>query len=143
MKNKLSKEEEKAIIRAIEDAELQTSGEIRVHVESECEGDPLDRGADVFYELKMHETRDRNGVLLYVALSSRKLAILGDSGINKVVPDNFWDSTSKIMVDHFKKEQYGEGIRKAVKMAGDQLQKYFPLKSDDTNELSNEISKGD
>lgn len=143
MKKKLSKEEEKAIVKAIEDAELLTSGEIRVHVESTCKGDPLDRGADLFYELKMHETRDRNGVLLYIALGDRKLAILGDSGINKVVPPNFWDSTSKIMVDHFKKEEYGEGIKKAVDMAGNQLQKYFPLKSDDTNELSNEISKGD
>lgn len=143
MKKKLSKEEEKAIVKAIEDAELLTSGEIRVHVESTCKGDPLDRGADLFYELKMHETRDRNGVLLYIALGDRKLAIMGDSGINKAVPPNFWDSTSKIMVDHFKKEEYGEGIKQAVVMAGNQLQKYFPLKSDDTNELSNEISKGD
>jgi uncharacterized membrane protein len=143
MKNKLNPQEEEKIVAAIGKAEQMTSGEIRVHIESSCKGDPLDRGADVFFELKMHETRDRNGVLIYVALKDRKLAILGDSGINKVVPDGFWDQTSELMVNHFKREEYARGIEQAVLMAGEHLQKFFPLKDDDTNELSNEISKGD
>ncbi len=143
MKKKLNPQEEEKIVAAIGKAEQMTSGEIRVHIESSCKGDPLDRGADVFFELKMHETRDRNGVLIYVALKDRKLAILGDSGINKVVPDGFWDQTSELMVNHFKREEYARGIEQAVLMAGEHLQKFFPLKDDDTNELSNEISKGD
>lgn len=143
MKKKLNHQEEEKIVAAIGKAEQLTSGEIRVHIESSCKGDPLDRGADLFFELKMNETRDRNGVLIYVALKDRKLAILGDSGINKVVPDGFWDQTSELMVNHFKREEYARGIEQAVLMAGEHLQKYFPLKDDDTNELSNEISKGD
>jgi uncharacterized membrane protein len=143
MKKKLNPQEEEKIVAAIGKAEQMTSGEIRVHVESSCKGDPLDRGADLFFELKMNETRDRNGVLIYVALKDRKLAILGDSGINKVVPDGFWNQTSELMVNHFKREEYARGIEQAVLMAGEHLQKYFPLKDDDTNELSNEISKGD
>ncbi|MEX1189315.1 MAG: TPM domain-containing protein [Bacteroidia bacterium] len=143
MKTKLNHQEEEKIVAAIGQAEKLTSGEIRVHIESVCKGDPLDRGANVFFDLKMNETRDRNGVLIYIALKDRKLAILGDSGINKVVPDGFWDQTSKLMVDHFKREEFARGIEQAVLMAGEHLQKYFPLKDDDTNELSNEISKGD
>ncbi len=143
MKKRLNHQEEEKIVSAIAKAEQMTSGEIRVHIESSCKGDPLDRGADLFFELKMHETRDRNGVLIYVALKDRKLAILGDSGINKVVPVGFWDQTRELMVSHFKREEYARGIEQAVLMAGEHLQKYFPLKEDDTNELSNEISRGD
>jgi uncharacterized membrane protein len=142
VKTQLSPEEEQKIVEAIGIAENMTSGEIRVHIESRCKGDVLDRGADLFFDLKMHETRDRNGVLIYVALKDRKLAILGDTAINAVVADGFWDNATRLMIEHFKNEQYAIGIEKAVLLAGEQLKAYFPLKADDTNELSNEISKG-
>lgn len=142
MRSQLTPEEEQKIVEAIGIAENMTSGEIRVHIESRCKGDVLDRGADLFFDLKMHETRDRNGVLIYVALKDRKLAILGDTAINAVVADGFWDNATRLMIEHFKNEQYAIGIEKAVLLAGEQLKAYFPLKADDTNELSNEISKG-
>jgi uncharacterized membrane protein len=143
MKNKLTELEEKQIIDAIAVAEKRSSGEIRVHIESRCKGDVLDRGADLFFELGMEKTQERNGVLIYVALKDRKLAILGDAGINKVVPDGFWDKTKALMVDHFKQERFAEGIAEAVLLAGEQLSAYFPFKSNDSNELSNEISRGE
>lgn len=142
MRSQLTPEEEQKIVEAIGIAENMTSGEIRVHIESRCKGDVLDRGADLFFDLKMHETRDRNGVLIYVALKDRKLAILGDTAINAVVAEGFWDNATRLMIEHFKNEQYAIGIEKAVLLAGEQLKAYFPLKADDTNELSNEISKG-
>jgi uncharacterized membrane protein len=142
MKRSLSHNEEQLIVEAIASAEKKTSGEIRVHIESTCKGDPLDRGADLFFELGMEKTRDRNGVLVYVALADRKLAILGDAGINKVVPAGFWDESKEIMVRHFRESKYAEGISEAVLKAGEELGKYFPLLSGDTNELSNEISRG-
>jgi uncharacterized membrane protein len=143
MKNKLTEEEEKLIVNAISVAEKRSSGEIRVHIETRCKGDALDRGADLFFELGMEKTRDRNGVLIYVALQDRKLAILGDAGINKVVPDGFWDNAKELMLTHFKQDRIAEGIEQAVLLAGEQLSTYFPFKSDDSNELSNQISRGE
>lgn len=143
MKRRLSKEEEKLIVDAIQEAELLTSGEIRVHIEARCNKAPLDRAAEVFVKLGMEKTRDRNGVLIYIALNDRKLAIAGDTGINQVVPENFWNDTKSIMIEHFREDRIADGVKKAVLLAGEQLSKYFPLKSDDTNELSNEISRGD
>jgi uncharacterized membrane protein len=143
VKTKLSHQEEEQIVAAIGVAERLTSGEIRVHIESRCKGDVLDRGADLFFKLKMNETLERNGVLIYVALNDRKLAILGDAAINAVVPDGFWDKATATMIDCFKQDKYADGIEKAVLMAGEQLKAYFPLKDDDTNELTNAISKGE
>jgi len=87
----LTKDEQAQIVKAIESAELNTSGEIRVHLESLCSGDPFKRAVYLFNKLKMHKTKDRNGVLIYIAFESKKFAIIGDSGINEKVSDNFWD----------------------------------------------------
>ena len=87
----LSKEEEQQVVQSIQSAEHQTSGEIRVHIESVCKGNVLDRAAWLFKSLKMHETAQRNGVLIYLSTSDRKFAIIGDAGINAVVPAGFWD----------------------------------------------------
>jgi len=143
VKINLNPEEEDRIVAAIGIAEKMTSGEVRVHIESRCKGDVLDRGADLFFQLKMNETRDKNGVLIYVALKDRKLAILGDTAINAVVPDGFWEKATSVMIDSFKQDKYADGIEKAVLMAGEQLKAFFPLKDDDTNELTNAISKGE
>jgi uncharacterized membrane protein len=138
----ISKEEETAITSAISLAEQETSGEIRVHLESTCNKDSVDRAIEVFSLLKMDQTLLKNGVLIYVAIKDRKLAIIGDKGINEVVPSDFWDSTRDLLVTHFKDGKYVEGLVHAIEEAGKVLKQYFPFKSDDQNELSNEISLG-
>ncbi len=138
----LSKEEEQEIVAAIQTAELNTSGEIRIHIEATSKTAPYDRALEVFEELKMHATEQRNGVLLYIAVNDHQFAICGDEGIDKVVADDFWDCTRDIMATHFKKGQFKEGIVAGILNAGEQLKHFFPYQTDDTNELSNEISKG-
>jgi len=134
-------EKDKDLIQdAIAQAELKTSGEIRVHIDKACDGDPVKRAIEVFEELKMHETELRNGVLIFIAFSNQKLAIIGDKGINELVPSNFWDSTRDAMIQLFKEGQFTAGISAAVKEAGEQLSNYFPLQEGDFNELSNKIS---
>lgn len=139
----ISKVEEDAIVASIASAEMNTSGEIRVHIETKCKKEPYERAIEVFHQLKMQNTELRNGVLIYVALEDRKLAILGDAGINKVVPENFWSSTKEKMVMHFKEGNFAQGISEAVESAGNNLKKYFPRESNDTDELSNELSRGE
>ncbi|HEX3007469.1 MAG TPA: TPM domain-containing protein [Bacteroidales bacterium] len=136
----LSKDDEKAIIAAIEDAEMCSSGEIRVHIEDHCKADPLDRAALIFAKLKMHKTELRNGVLFYIAYKDHKLAILGDAGINSVVPENFWNDIKETMVPLFKEDKYVEGLCQGIKMAGEKLKAFFPYQNNDKNELPNEIS---
>jgi uncharacterized membrane protein len=132
--------EKKQITDAIAEAELNTSGEIRLHMEGNCKIDVLDRAAYVFEKLKMHETAQRNGVLFYLALHDRKFAILGDAGINKVVPANFWDEIKETMLAFFKEGKFTEGLSKGIVMAGEQLKANFPYQKNDVNELSDEIS---
>lgn len=141
-KDLFSGEDEQSIKQAIMNAELDTSGEIRVHIENTCNGDVMDRAAYVFEKLKMHKTNLRNGVLIYLAVKNRKFAIIGDKGINAIVPDNFWDDIKQIMLDHFRDGDFTKGITEAVTMAGKQLKSHFPYQSDDQNELSDEISFG-
>ena len=138
-----SEEASKQIMSAILEAEKATSGEIRVHFENHCKADVLDRAAEIFKKLHMHETDERNGVLFYVAIKDHKFAILGDKGINKVVPDHFWDDIKEHMVKRFKEHEFAKGISEGIRMAGDQLQKHFPYKAGDKNELSDDISYED
>ena len=140
IKKFLTDQQQKEVISAIKEAELNTSGEIRVHMEEKCKGDVMDRAAFVFEKLKMHETELRNGVLFYLAVSDRKFAILGDAGINAKVPDNFWDNIKNHMENLFKTGDFTSGLSDEIKMAGEQLKTHFPYKSGDINELSNEIS---
>ena len=138
----LTKDEEQEIVNAIKIAEASTSGEVRIHIESKSKKEPFERALDVFGELQMQHTEQRNGVLLYIAVNDHQFAICGDEGIDKVVADDFWDSTRDIMASHFKKGQFKEGIIAGVLNAGEQLKQFFPWQTDDANELSNEISKG-
>lgn len=134
----------KALIeQAIKEAELNTSGEIRVHLEGKCTGDPLQRAVYIFNYLKMYNTQARNGVLVYVAVESRKLAIIGDAGINAAVPEDFWDSIKDNMRASFAAGNYVEGIVEAVKASGVSLKKYFPYQTDDINEQPDEVSFGE
>lgn len=143
-KDTLTPADEQKIIAAIQDAETNTSGEIRVHIESNCKMDVLDRATEMFAELNMHQTKLRNGVLFYMSLDDRQFAVIGDAGINAIVPDNFWEGITAEAVRHFKQKQYAEGLAAGIRMAGEQLQKNFPYNAQgDINELSDDISFGD
>ncbi|CAA9202015.1 hypothetical protein FLA105534_03880 [Flavobacterium bizetiae] len=138
----LSKEEEQDIVEAIRVAEKNTSGEIRVHIEQTTSKVPFDRALEVFHELKMNETQQKNGVLFYFAVADKTFAICGDKGINDLVASDFWDCTKEAMITQFKSGNFKQGIVDGILNAGEQLKKYFPWFEGDTNELSNEISKG-
>lgn len=138
----LTKDEELEIIEAIRTAENKTSGEIRIHIEKNTSLAPLERAEEVFHFLKMNLTKQENGVLIYVAVESKKFAIYGDKGINKVVPDNFWNSTRDAILNQFKQGNYKQGLIDGILKAGDQLQKHFPWDESDKNELPDTISKG-
>ncbi|MFI3263355.1 MAG: TPM domain-containing protein [Rikenellaceae bacterium] len=140
IKNILTKEQNAAIVSAIESAELNTSAELRIHIENKCKGDVLDRAVVVFSKLGMEKTELRNGVLIYLAVGDRKVAILGDKGIDAVVPDDFWNSVYIAMAEKFKKGELCEGLCLGCALVGEKLKEYFPYASDDVNELSNEIS---
>jgi uncharacterized membrane protein len=134
--------QQKEIQDAIRMAEQKTSGEIRVHIDSKCYGNVLDRAAQVFAELNMHQTKLRNGVLFYLAWEDRKFAILGDAGIHAVVPDDFWDNIKIRMQLKFRAGQFKEGLCEGIQMAGEQLKEKFPIAEQDVNELSDKISFG-
>ena len=134
--------EQEEIINAIKEAELNTSGEIRLHIDKSCKGDVLDRAAYWFGKLKMHKTDLRNGVLFYLATEDKKFAILGDAGINQKVPENFWDKIKDDILTSFKKGKYSEGLINGILASGEQLKSHFPYQKDDVNELSDDISFG-
>lgn len=138
----LTKEEGEAVVEAIRMAEKETSGEIRVHIEKTTSKVPYDRALEVFHELGMDATELKNGVLIYLAVKERNFVICGDKGINDVVPADFWDCTKDVMATQFKTGNFKQGLIDGITKAGEQLQKYFPYQEGDTNELSNEISKG-
>ena len=137
-----TKDEQNLIKQAIAKAELNTSGEVRVHIDNKCNGDVLDVAANQFKKLDMHKTELRNGVLFYLSVSNRKFAILGDKGINEKVPANFWDIIRDEMAIHFKQNNFVEGLSKGIAMAGEKLKIHFPYQSTDINELSDEVSYG-
>ena len=141
--NFFTSDQKNKIVESIGRAELNTSGEIRVHLESKCKEDVLDHAAYVFEKLEMHETELRNGVLFYLAVKDHKFAILGDAGINEKVPENFWDEIKERMLLKFKEGDFTSGLSEGIIMAGDQLKKHFPYQQEDENELSDEISFGD
>src|SRR5688572_4251217 len=121
MKDLFTAEDESLIQRAITDAEKQTSGEIKVHIEGVCDIDVLDRAAQVFAELGIHKTVQRNGVLIYIAIKSHKVAIIGDKGINAVVPANFWEDELQMIIDSFSHKQYTSGLIKVITQIGNEL----------------------
>ena len=138
----LTGDEQKDLEQAIAEAEKKTSGEIRIHIEKTCE-DPFARGKELFAQLKMHETAEKNGVLFYLAVESRKFAILGDEGINSKVPPDFWDKIKETMAAEFSQSRFFSGIKQGVLASGEQLAAFFPHRENDKNELSNTISFGD
>lgn len=141
-KNQFSEEEKQRLQLAISNAENNTSGEIRVHIDAYCFFNPMRKAIRVFKRLKMHETEERNAVLIYVAMKNHKLAILGDEGINKRVPEGFWEDEKNLMISHFKNGDFTIGLEEGIHLVGEQLKTYFPAREADMNELSDEISFG-
>ncbi|MBP9995276.1 MAG: TPM domain-containing protein [bacterium] len=137
-----SAEQQDTIVNAIKAAELNTSGEIRVHVENHCKGDVLDRSVMVFNMLKMKETAARNGVLIYLAVADRKFAIIGDEGINVLVEHDFWNDVKDEMSRHFREGDFTGGVVNGILRVGEKLKAFFPYQSDDVNELPDDISFG-
>jgi uncharacterized membrane protein len=139
-----SETENELIVAAIKSAEQRTSGEVRVYVESRCRFmDAIDRAVELFHKLGMHETADRNAVLVYVAMKDHQLAIYGDEGIHKKVGTEFWNEELKHMLKEFNKENYAEGIATVVREIGEVLVQHFPYdKQTDKNELSDDIVFG-
>jgi uncharacterized membrane protein len=138
-----TREEQIQIRDAIKEAESETSGEIRVHIETKLSGKVLDRAAWIFKRIGMHETDKRNGVLFYFAVRNKKFAIIGDRGIHSKVPENFWDNVMKTLQEHFRNGKYAEGLIEGILRTGMQLKEHFPHEKDDKNELSDEISFDD
>lgn len=135
--------EKQTIVAAIAEAELQTSGEIRVFVESKCNYvNAIDRAKELFDKLDMHKTQDSNSVLVYVALKDRQLAIFADKGIYEIVGAAFWQQQVKLMLQHFNSQDYIEGIAAVVTQIGKALQANFPYQKNDVNELPNDIVFG-
>lgn len=135
-----SREQQSMILAAVGEAEKETSGEIRVHIETRCPDDVLDRAAWIFKKLGMHKTAERNGVLFYLAVEDKKFAVIGDAGINAKVPAGFWDCVKELLKNEFVAGRFTEGLSEGIKLAGRQLKSHFPHKADDRNELSDEIS---
>ncbi len=142
--NFLTPEDEKEVSLAIAAAERNTSGEIRVHIDKNCKGDPLDRAKSLFQKLDMHQTQFRNGVLIYISIDDHKLAIFGDEGIYSTLDADFWQYEIDILTEHFGKGHYLDGLVEVVSQIGKKLKENFPFEQKgDLNELDNEISYGE
>lgn len=138
-----TQEEHSSIVKAIRAAEKRTSGEIRVFIESRCSYvDAVDRAAEIFFGLKMEHTEDRNGVLLYIALKDKQMAIFGDEGIHKKVGTAFWNKEVKKILSEFKQQHYATGIITIIKEIGEALLTHFPYENEDRNELPDDIVFG-
>jgi uncharacterized membrane protein len=135
-----TREQQALILAAVKAAEENTSGEIRVHIETRCSGDVLDRAAWIFSKLGMQKTAERNGVLFYLAVEDRKFAVIGDRGINAKVPEGFWDNIKEHLRKEFGTGKFTEGLSDGIIMAGEQLKSHFPHQKSDVNELNDEIS---
>lgn len=136
----LNREQDHRVVEAIRQAELNTSGEIKVHIENRCKGNVEKRSLVVFKRLKLNETQLRNGVLIYLAVKDHKFAILGDEGINNVVEEGFWNDVKDLMQNHFKEGRFAEGLEQGIQRCGEKLKTYFPFQTDDINEIPDEIS---
>jgi|SRR5690606_4549214 len=139
---RFTEEQQEKIVLAIQQAEAQTSGEIRLAVEPYCKGEPLDRAMVYFERLGMDKTALHNGVLIYLSTEDHGLAIVGDKGIHARVPADFWEETVALMVRHFKAGDLVQGLLEGIAHAGEQLKCFFPREADDVNELPNDITFG-
>ena len=131
-----------AVAGAVAEAEAGTSGEIRVHLDARCPGDPMTRAVEVFERLGMHRTALRNGVLVYLAIHDRKLAVIGDAGVHERVAPGYWEGLKETLVGHVREGRPRDGLVAAVRDVGETLRRHFPRAPDDRNELTDEVSLG-
>jgi uncharacterized membrane protein len=143
-KDFFTEEEKLQIIEAVRNAEKRTSGEVRVFVESQCSYmDAIDRAKEIFIELRMNETTDKNAVLVYIALKDKQLAVFGDEGIHSKLGNEYWNAEVRKMINKFNKENYADGIKEVVTDIGEALTQFFPYNNDtDKNELPDDIVFG-
>lgn len=135
--------QQKLMVEAIQEAEKNTSGEVRVFVESKCNYvDPVDRAKEIFFSLKMDQTKDRNAVLFYLAMEDKQLALFADEGIYQRLGAQYWNDEVRKIVGSFKKNNHIQGICTVISDIGVALQTEFPYQSDDKNELPDEIIFG-
>jgi len=139
----LTADQQASVVDAVRIAEKKTSGEIRIHIDGECTGEPMTRAKVVFEKLGMHRTELRNGVLIYLACNSKVFAVIGDKGINDKVPAHFWEDVTDAMKEEFRSGRFTEGLIKAILMTGEKLNDFFPYQADDVNEQPDEISFDD
>jgi uncharacterized membrane protein len=135
-----TKKQKKKILKAIYEAENRTSGEIKLHIENHCDHDLIERAIEVFHFLQIYDTERSNGILIYMALEDKKVAIIGDEGINKVTPEDYWEKEVNMLLTYFKKEKFDLGILEVIERVGEKLKDFFPVEPNDLNELSDEIS---
>lgn len=139
-------DEQARLGEAIAAAEKRTSGEIRLHLERDvpkrgaARDDPYQRAREVFAKLGMHQTAERNGVLVYLATRSRRFAVLGDEQLHQRVGEAFWPEIRDLMAGHFGQDRFVEGLSAGIALIGERLRDHFPHRNDDVNELSDEIS---
>jgi uncharacterized membrane protein len=139
-----TEEEKQQLVEAIQKAEQQTSGEVRIFIESKCRFvDALDRAREIFAGLKMYETELRNATLIYVAVKDKQAAVFGDEGIHQKVGQQYWQDVVEKMLLQFKTQKLVDGICQGIHDLGEALKFYFPYNSDtDKNELPDEIVFG-
>ncbi|MER3445972.1 MAG: hypothetical protein C4291_03670 [Candidatus Dadabacteria bacterium] len=136
----ISGEERERIVQAIKNAESKSSGEIRVHIEYRCPTEPLKRAREVFEKLGMANTKEKNGVLIYIAVGDRKLAVIGDSGIHNKVSPEFWHQVKEGIKGELARGQFCRGICLGIEIIGEKLNELFPPHPDDVDELRDEPS---
>ena len=138
----LSDDDLAAIARAVAEAEGHTSAEIRVHLDHSCEGDALQQAIKVFERLGMHRTAARNGVLVYITVTDRKLAVIGDKGIHERVGEAYWQGLVAAVRERMRQQQPRDGLIHAIAELGRELSRHFPRHPDDKNELSDQVTLG-
>jgi uncharacterized membrane protein len=139
----LSKVEHDRIVHAIREAEANTSGEIRVFVQrGELNGNPLVAAQKRFHQLRMHQTRERNAVLIFVAPRAHKFAVVGDKAIHEKCGDEFWRRIIEGMRAHFQNEKFSHALVEAIQEIGKLLAAHFPKKSTSANQLPDDVVQG-
>lgn len=136
----LNRKQKSRIIQAIVQAENVTSGEIKLHIENHCPTELLKRAKEVFHLHHMHQTEKRNGVLIYMALRDKKVGIVGDRGIDELIPENYWQEEVDMLLGYFKQSEFTTGLVTVITRIGEKLQKHFPIEENDVNELPDEIT---
>ncbi|MEN8185715.1 MAG: TPM domain-containing protein [Bacteroidota bacterium] len=133
--------EEEKVIEAIQKAEKETSGEVRVHIENKHNKSAMERAKELFHILHMDNTKNDNGVLFYVSVEDKEFAIIGDKGIDDVTPDDFWENVKNRVCDEFAKGNHSDGLILGIIEAGQKLREFFPYEDDGKNELPDEITR--